>query len=118
MVALFQRTWRMPIPPTGVFAGREFGCANLCIAVPHRASSDSSLSTAVAVACCRSLQLHCAGPVAPLFKFDSEEEVIAEANDTTSGLAAYFYTRDVGRVFRVSKALEYGMVGVNEGKLA
>jgi len=55
------------------------------------------------------------GPVAPLFVFESEEEVIAEANDTTSGLAAYFYTRDVGRVFRVSQALEYGMVGVNEG---
>lgn len=54
------------------------------------------------------------GPVAPIFKFKTEEEAIALANDTEYGLAAYFYTRDVGRAWRVSEALEYGMVGVNE----
>jgi succinate-semialdehyde dehydrogenase/glutarate-semialdehyde dehydrogenase len=55
------------------------------------------------------------GPVAPIIEFDTEEEVIAMANDTEFGLASYFYTRDIGRVWRVSEALDYGMVGVNEG---
>ena len=55
------------------------------------------------------------GPVAPLFRFKSEEEAIRLANDTEFGLAAYFYTRDVGRVFRVAEALEYGIIGINEG---
>ncbi|MDX5445245.1 MAG: NAD-dependent succinate-semialdehyde dehydrogenase [Zoogloeaceae bacterium] len=55
------------------------------------------------------------GPVAPLFRFESEEEVLRMANDTEFGLAAYFFTRDVGRVFRVSEALEFGMVSVNTG---
>jgi len=55
------------------------------------------------------------GPVAPLFRFRTEEEAVALANDTPYGLAAYFYTRDVGRVFRVAEALEYGIVGANEG---
>jgi succinate-semialdehyde dehydrogenase/glutarate-semialdehyde dehydrogenase len=55
------------------------------------------------------------GPVAPLFRFKTEEEAISLANDTPFGLAAYFYSRDLGRVWRVSEALEYGMVGVNEG---
>ena len=55
------------------------------------------------------------GPVAPVYRFSSEEEAIAMANDTQYGLAAYFYTRDVGRVWRVSEALEYGIVGINEG---
>ncbi|WP_299581765.1 NAD-dependent succinate-semialdehyde dehydrogenase [uncultured Microbulbifer sp.] len=55
------------------------------------------------------------GPVAPLFKFSTEEEVIRMANDTEFGLASYFYSRDIGRICRVSEALEYGMVGVNEG---
>ena len=55
------------------------------------------------------------GPVAPLYKFSTEEEVIKLANDTPYGLAAYFYSRDIGRVWRVSEALEYGMVGINEG---
>jgi succinate-semialdehyde dehydrogenase/glutarate-semialdehyde dehydrogenase len=55
------------------------------------------------------------GPVAPLFKFSSEEEVIAMANDTQFGLASYFYSRDIGRIWRVSEGLEYGMVGANEG---
>ena len=55
------------------------------------------------------------GPVAPVFSFDDETEAIALANDTEYGLAAYFYSRDVGRVWRVAEALDYGMVGINEG---
>ena len=55
------------------------------------------------------------GPVAPITTFNTEEEAIALANDTEFGLASYFYTRDIGRVWRVSEALEYGIVGVNEG---
>ena len=55
------------------------------------------------------------GPVAPLFRFGTEEEAVTMANDTEFGLAAYFYSRDLGRVWRVSEALEYGMVGVNSG---
>ncbi|MBB5518589.1 NAD-dependent succinate-semialdehyde dehydrogenase [Amphiplicatus metriothermophilus] len=55
------------------------------------------------------------GPLAPLFRFETEEEAIRLANDTEYGLAAYFYTRDLGRAFRVMEALEYGIVGVNEG---
>ena len=55
------------------------------------------------------------GPVAPVFKFTADEDVIEAANSTEFGLAAYFYSRDVGRVFRVAEALEYGMVGVNTG---
>ncbi|MGD9297675.1 MAG: NAD-dependent succinate-semialdehyde dehydrogenase, partial [Chromatiales bacterium] len=55
------------------------------------------------------------GPVAPLFRFSTEEEAVALANDTESGLAAYFYSRDIGRIWRVAEALEYGMVGINEG---
>jgi succinate-semialdehyde dehydrogenase/glutarate-semialdehyde dehydrogenase len=54
------------------------------------------------------------GPVAPIFKFSTEEEAIAMANDTEFGLASYIYTRDIGRVWRVSEGIEYGMVGVNE----
>lgn len=55
------------------------------------------------------------GPVAPIFKFKTEAEAIKRANDTEFGLACYFYSRDIGRVWRVSEALEYGIVGVNEG---
>ena len=55
------------------------------------------------------------GPVAPLFRFGSDAEVIALANDTEYGLAAYFYSRDIGRVWKVAEALDYGMVGVNSG---
>ena len=55
------------------------------------------------------------GPVAPLFRFKTEGEAIRMANDTRFGLASYFYTRDLGRAWRVAEALEYGMVGVNEG---
>jgi succinate-semialdehyde dehydrogenase/glutarate-semialdehyde dehydrogenase len=55
------------------------------------------------------------GPVAPLFRFKTEEEAIRLANDTEFGLASYFYARDVGRIFRVAEALEYGIIGINEG---
>ncbi|WP_151718246.1 NAD-dependent succinate-semialdehyde dehydrogenase [Gemmobacter serpentinus] len=58
------------------------------------------------------------GPVAPLFKFDTEEEVIEKANATIFGLASYFYARDIGRITRVQEALEYGMVGVNTGLIS
>jgi succinate-semialdehyde dehydrogenase/glutarate-semialdehyde dehydrogenase len=58
------------------------------------------------------------GPVAPLFRFQTEEEAIAVANDTPFGLAAYFYGRDVGRVWRVAEALEAGMVGINTGVIS
>ena len=55
------------------------------------------------------------GPLAPLFRFNDEADVIAQANDTEFGLAAYFYARDLSRVFRVGEALEYGIVGINTG---
>lgn len=55
------------------------------------------------------------GPVSPIISFDTEAEVIAMANDTAFGLAAYFYARDIGRVWRVAEALEFGMVGINDG---
>jgi succinate-semialdehyde dehydrogenase / glutarate-semialdehyde dehydrogenase len=58
------------------------------------------------------------GPVAPVFKFSTDDEAIAAANATEFGLAAYFYSRDIARVFRVAEALEYGMVGVNTGILS
>jgi succinate-semialdehyde dehydrogenase/glutarate-semialdehyde dehydrogenase len=58
------------------------------------------------------------GPVAPLFRFETEEEVVAMANNTEFGLAAYFYSRDVGRIFRVAEALEAGMVSVNTGNFS
>ncbi|MDD2987545.1 MAG: NAD-dependent succinate-semialdehyde dehydrogenase [Zoogloea sp.] len=58
------------------------------------------------------------GPVAPLFRFHTEDEAILMANDTEYGLAAYFYARDVGRVFRVGEALDYGMVGINTGLIS
>jgi succinate-semialdehyde dehydrogenase/glutarate-semialdehyde dehydrogenase len=58
------------------------------------------------------------GPIAPLFRFETEADAIAMANDTELGLAAYFYTRDLTRAFRVSEALEYGMVGLNTGLIS
>ncbi len=58
------------------------------------------------------------GPLAPLFKFDTEAEVIRRANDTIFGLASYFYARDIGRITRVQEQLEYGMVGVNTGLIS
>ena len=58
------------------------------------------------------------GPVAPLFRFSTEQDAIRMANDTEFGLASYFYSRDIGRIWRVSEALEYGMVGVNTGLIS
>ncbi|RXF72055.1 NAD-dependent succinate-semialdehyde dehydrogenase [Hansschlegelia zhihuaiae] len=58
------------------------------------------------------------GPVAPIFRFEREDEVVEYANATEFGLAAYFYARDVGRIFRVAEALEYGMVGINSGLIS
>ena len=58
------------------------------------------------------------GPVAPVFRFETEAEAIALANATEFGLASYFYSRDVGRIFRVAEALEYGMVGINTGLIS
>ena len=58
------------------------------------------------------------GPFAPIFRFKTEKEAIDAANNTEFGLASYFYSRDVGRLFRVSEALEYGMVGINVGVIA
>ena len=58
------------------------------------------------------------GPVAPLFMFSSDEEAVRLANDTEFGLAAYFYSRDIGRIWRVAEALEYGMVGINTGLIS
>ncbi len=58
------------------------------------------------------------GPLAPIFKFSTEEEAIRMANDTEFGLASYFYTNNINRIWRVSEALEYGMVGVNEGVIS
>ena len=55
------------------------------------------------------------GPIAPLFKFSTEDEAIQMANDTEFGLACYFYSRDIGRIWRVAEGLEYGIVGINEG---
>ena len=58
------------------------------------------------------------GPVAPLVKFTNEEEVIKMANDTKYGLAGYFYSRDIGRIWRMAEELEYGMIGVNAGVIS
>ena len=58
------------------------------------------------------------GPFAPIFKFETEQQAIDAANKTEFGLASYFYSRDIGRIYRVAEALEYGMVGINVGILA
>jgi succinate-semialdehyde dehydrogenase/glutarate-semialdehyde dehydrogenase len=58
------------------------------------------------------------GPFAPVFRFKNEQEAIDAANNTEFGLASYFYSRDIGRIYRVAEALEYGMVGINAGVIA
>jgi succinate-semialdehyde dehydrogenase/glutarate-semialdehyde dehydrogenase len=58
------------------------------------------------------------GPVAALFRFSNDDEVIAMANDTEYGLASYFYSRDIGRIWKVAEALDYGMVGINTGLIS
>lgn len=92
-------------------------------AVPRRAGIESDLyfEPTVLTGATREMLLareETFGPVAPLFAFDDEAEAIALANDTPSGLAAYFYGRDLRRVWRVAEALEFGMVGVNTGLIS
>jgi len=58
------------------------------------------------------------GPLAPLFRFETDDEALQLANDTEFGLASYFYSRDIGRVWRVAEGLESGMVGINTGMLS
>ena len=58
------------------------------------------------------------GPLSPVFKFETEEQAVQMANDTEFGLASYFYSRDIGRIWRVGEALEYGIVGINEGLIS
>lgn len=58
------------------------------------------------------------GPVSPLYRFDTDDDVVAMANNTPYGLASYFYARDIGRIWRVAEALEYGMVGINTGMIS
>ena len=58
------------------------------------------------------------GPLAPVFRFSTDDQAIQAANDTEFGLASYFYSRDIGRIYKVAEALEYGMVGINVGILA
>jgi len=58
------------------------------------------------------------GPVAGIARFESEADAVRQANDTPYGLASYFYSRDVGRIWRVSEALEYGIVGINTGMIS
>jgi succinate-semialdehyde dehydrogenase/glutarate-semialdehyde dehydrogenase len=58
------------------------------------------------------------GPVAPLFRFYKDEEAVQFSNDTEFGLASYFFSRDVGRIWRVAEGLEYGMVGINTGMIS
>ena len=58
------------------------------------------------------------GPIAPLYRFRNDSEAVAMANDTVYGLAAYFYSRDVGRIFRTAEALEYGIIGINTGMIS
>jgi succinate-semialdehyde dehydrogenase/glutarate-semialdehyde dehydrogenase len=58
------------------------------------------------------------GPVAPLFRFETEEQVVEMANNTEFGLASYFFSKDVSKIFRVAEALEYGMVGINTGLIS
>ncbi len=55
------------------------------------------------------------GPVAPLYRFKTEDQALKMANDTEFGLASYFYSRDIGRIWRVMEGLEYGIIGINEG---
>ncbi len=87
----------------------EDGDSNLLFAPTVIADADPSMSV---------FSNEIFGPVAPVFKFDTEEEVIALANDTQYGLASYFYGRDYARIWRVAEALEYGMVGINTGMIS
>ncbi len=96
------------------------GARVLCGGAPHARGGNfyqptvlADITTAMKVA-----REETFGPVAPLFRFETEAQAIAMANDTEFGLAAYFYTRDIGRCWRVGEALEYGMVGINTGLIS
>ena len=71
-----------------------------------------------AISCMKITREETFGPVAPLYRFSNDSEAIAMANDTVFGLAAYFYSRDVGRIFRAAEALEFGIIGVNSGMIS
>lgn len=96
------------------------GARVLCGGKPHQLGGNFFEPTVVAdvTADMRLANEEIFGPIAPLFRFETEEEAIAMANDTEYGLAAYFFSRDLGRVWRVTEGLEYGMVAVNEGILS
>lgn len=84
------------------------------------ASGPNYYAPTVLTGATRAMELSCEetfGPVVPVFRFGSEDEVIAQANDTPFGLAGYFYSNDVRRIWRVASALETGMVGINEGAI-
>ena len=92
----------------------------LSLLPPAVPAPPSSFSTVLAEA---TSEMLCAreetfGPVAPVFRFKTEADAIRMANATEFGLASYFYSRDVGRIFRVAEALEYGMVGINTGLIS
>jgi succinate-semialdehyde dehydrogenase/glutarate-semialdehyde dehydrogenase len=96
------------------------GARVLCGGQPHALGGTFFAPTVLADvnATMRITQEETFGPVAPLLRFHTEAEAIALANATTAGLAAYFYSRDINRVWRVAEALEYGMVGINEGMIS
>ena len=97
--------------------GRE-GRASAASATRSAAPSTSRRSFPASIPRCWSRSEETFGPVAPVFRFKDEADVIAKANDTQFGLASYFYARDLGRVWRVAEALEYGMVGINTGAIS
>jgi len=93
------------------------GATAICGGTPHDAGP-LFYSPTVLVGVTKDMQMaseETFGPVAPIYRFDREEEAIALANDTPYGLAAYFYTEDLSRTFRVYEALDYGIIGVNTG---
>ena len=99
---------------------RSKGARVLCGGAPHERGGNFYQPTVLADVTTemRVAREETFGPVAPLFRFESEAEAIAMANDTEFGLAAYFFTRDVARCWRVGEALEYGMVGINTGLIS
>jgi len=95
--------------------------AELVLGGKRAANGDAFIEPAVLTGVTREMRVfneEIFGPVAPLVRFDTEEEAIELANDTPFGLASYFYARDVGRIWRVSEGLEYGIVGVNAGLIS
>ncbi|NBC22426.1 MAG: succinate-semialdehyde dehydrogenase [Gammaproteobacteria bacterium] len=95
--------------------------AELVLGGKRAANGDAFIEPAILTGVTREMRVfneEIFGPVAPLVRFDTEEEAIELANDTPFGLASYFYARDVGRIWRVSEGLEYGIVGVNAGLIS